>query len=269
MGFRELTIGVGTSQIPPKKCVKIIEKALEIGYRHIDTAQYYENESAVGKGIARSSVEREDIFIATKVRPSNLGKDDVKRSVERSLERLGVSKVDLLYVHGPSGAYDPDTTIQAFNDLRDRGVFDHFGVSNFSSAQIRKAATVSNSPIYTNQIEMHPLYKPDKMLKFAHDHDIYIVAYSPFGRGIVFNDNKLVEIASRYDTSVAKISLAWILSKQNVVPIPKASSINHLRDNYEAINFDLLPRDVARIDSIDRTNKMIDPFSSDNFSEDM
>jgi 2,5-diketo-D-gluconate reductase B len=255
-----LPMGLGTSNVPVDRCADVVEWALDIGYRHVDTAQYYDTEAAVGRGLARSDVDREDVVVATKVRPSNLGYDDVLRSVEESLDRLGVDAVDLLYVHGPAGAYDPEATVDVFNELHDRGAFDHFGVSNFSPDQVREASRRAAMPVVANQVEMHPLYQQADLHAFARETDLQLVAYSPLARGAVFEVDVLDEVAAAHDASVAQVSLAWLSSKEHVVPIPKASSRDHLADNFGARDLELTPAEVERIDAIGRVEKVIEPF---------
>ncbi|MGM0590046.1 MAG: aldo/keto reductase [Halobacteriota archaeon] len=260
----QLPLGFGVSKIPPEQVTDVVETALDVGYRHVDNAQYYGNAKAVGEALARSNVDRDDLFITTKVKPDNLGFEGVLRSVPESLDRLGLDRVDLLYVHGPYGEYDPDATIDAFDELYERGLYDRFGVSNFSIEQLEEAADRADAPIFANQVEMHPLYRQEEMLEYCQSNGIQLVAYSPLGRRRVFEVDLLAELASTYDTSVAQVTLAWLLNKDNVVPIPKASSRTHLEANFAAQDLELDDADVARIDGIDETVKVIDPFEPDN-----
>ncbi|MFB6202279.1 MAG: aldo/keto reductase [Halorhabdus sp.] len=255
-----LPMGLGTSNVPVDRCADVVEWALDIGYRHVDTAQYYDTEAAVGRGLARSDVDRGDVVVATKVRPGNLGYEDVLRSVEESLDRLDVDAVDVLYVHGPAGAYDPEATIDAFEELHDRGAFTRFGVSNFSPAQVREASERATMTVFANQVEMHPLYQQDDLHAFARETGLQLVAYSPLARGAVFEVDVLQEVAAAHDASVAQVSLAWLSSKENVVPIPKASSRDHLADNFRARDLELSATEIERIDAIDRVEKVIEPF---------
>ncbi|MFC6726432.1 aldo/keto reductase, partial [Halobium palmae] len=148
-------VGFGTGGTEGDACTDAVVGALDAGYRHVDTAQMYGNEGAVGRGIRESDVDRDDVVLATKVHPSNLAGDDVLETARESLDRLGADRVDLLYVHWPTDAYDPEETLPAFDDLRDRGVVDHVGVSNFTPALLDEARAILDAPIAAHQVECH------------------------------------------------------------------------------------------------------------------
>lgn len=252
-------LGLGTWQNEdPEQCAESVRKALEVGYRHVDTAKAYHNEDAVGDGIAAADVQREEVFVATKVWAGDLAYDDVIESAERSADRLGVETIDLLYIHWPSHAYEPEETLPAFDELVDRGVIDRVGVSNFTPEQIERAQDVLESPLFANQVEMHPYLQQAELRAFAEGTDLNLVAYSPLGRGTVLEDGTLADIAEKHDASVAQISLAWLRAK-GVTAIPKATSEAHIRDNFESVTLDLDAEDVAAIDAIDRTDRQVDP----------
>nr|WP_044951177.1 aldo/keto reductase [Halorhabdus tiamatea] len=252
-------LGLGTwENEDPEQCADSVATALEMGYRHVDTAKAYHNEDAVGDGIAAADVPREDVFVATKVWAGDLAYDDVIESAERSADRLGVETIDLLYIHWPSHAYEPEETLPAFDELVDRGVIDRVGVSNFTPDQIERARDVLESPLYANQVEMHPYLEQAELRAFAAETDLNLVAYSPLGRGTVLDDETLAEIAEKHDASVAQVSLAWLREK-GVTAIPKATSEAHIRDNFESVGLDLDAEDVATIDDIDRTDRQIHP----------
>jgi len=252
-------LGLGTWQNEdPEQCTESVRAALEMGYRHVDTAKAYHNESAVGDGIAAAAVPREEVFLATKVWAGDLAYEDVIESAERSAERLGVETIDLLYIHWPSHAYDPEETLPAFDELLDRGVIDRVGVSNFTPEQIERAREVLDAPLFANQVEMHPYLKQEELRAFAAEDDLNLVAYSPLGRGTVLDDDTLGEIAAKHDASVAQVSLAWLREK-DVTAIPKATSEAHIRDNFESVSLDLDDADIAAIDAIDRTDRQIQP----------
>jgi len=252
-------LGLGTWQNEdPEQCTESVRTALEMGYRHVDTAKAYDNEAAVGDGIAAADVPREDVFVATKVWAGDLAHDDVIDSAERSAERLGVETIDLLYIHWPAHAYEPAETLPAFDELIDRGVIDRVGVSNFTPEQIERARAVLDAPLFANQVEMHPYLKQEELRAFAAETDLNLVAYSPLGRGTVLEDEILAEIAEKHDASVAQVSLAWLREK-GVTAIPKATSEAHIRDNLESASLDLDDADIAAIDDIDRTDRQIHP----------
>ncbi|RLM57678.1 aldo/keto reductase [Halobellus sp. Atlit-31R] len=252
-------LGLGTWQNDdPDECAHAVETALEAGYRHIDTAQAYRNEESVGRGIAAADVPREDVFLATKVWIDNLAYDDVLATTEESLDRLGVDYVDLLYVHWPSRTYDPEGTFRALDELVDAGHVEHVGISNFEPEQVDEAIEQSSAPIFANQVELHPLLPQAELREHCADRDVEMVAYSPLARGEVFNVPELTEIAERHDASEAQVSLAWLREK-GVTAIPKATSEEHILDNWGSLGVDLDADDVAAIDAIDRTDRRVDP----------
>jgi len=252
-------LGLGTWQNDdPEQCTNSVETALEAGYRHVDTAQAYGNEEAVGKGIERADVDREDVFLATKVWIDNLASDDVLETAEESLDRLGVDRVDLLYVHWPARAYDPEETLAAFDELYDEGKIDRVGVSNFEPDQVDEAMDVLDAPLFANQVELHPFLPQAELREHCADRDVEVVAYSPLARGEVFGNPTMSEVAEKHGVSEAQVSLAWLREK-GVTAIPKATSPDHVRDNWASLDLDLDPEDVERIDAIDRRDRRVDP----------
>jgi len=252
-------LGLGTwKNAEPETCATSVQQALEMGYRHIDTAQAYSNEQAVGTGIAKASVDREEVFVATKVWIDNLAYDDVLETTDESLQRLGLNSVDLLYVHWPARSYDPESTLAAFNELFEQGRVDRIGVSNFEPDQLREAVDISEAPIVANQIECHPLFKQPDLREAAADLDIPLVAYSPLARGDVFDVPEIKEIAGNHGVSPAQVSLAW-LRQRGLVAIPKATSRAHIRDNWLSLSLTLRDDELARIDAIDDAGRCVDP----------
>jgi 2,5-diketo-D-gluconate reductase B len=252
-------LGFGTwENEDPEQCTESVRTALETGYRHIDTAQAYGNEESVGEGIERADVPREDVFLATKVWISNLGYDDVIHSTTQSLDDLGVESVDLLYTHWPSGEYDPEDTLSAFAELKDRGAIDRIGVSNFELEHLDTAREVLDEPLFAEQAECHPLLPQDELRGYCDDHDIEFVAYSPLARGKVFEIDELGEIAEKHDVSEAQISLAWLREK-DVTVIPKATSADHIEDNWASLGVDLDDEEIEKIDAIDERERQVDP----------
>ncbi len=252
-------LGLGTWQnTDPEQCAESVRTALETGYRHIDTAQAYDNEAYVGEGLAAADVDREEIFLATKVWTSNLGYDDVLETARESLDRLGVDYVDLLYVHWPANAYDPEETLSAFDELYDEGLIRNVGVSNFEPENLEVAVDVLDAPIFANQVEMHPLLPQERVREACAAHDIEVVAYSPLARGAVFDQPEISEIAADRGVSEAQVSLAWLREK-GVTAIPKATGEDHIADNWRSLALDLDDEEVAAIDAIDETSREVDP----------
>jgi len=252
-------LGLGTwENDDPEACAASVETALEMGYRHIDTAQAYGNEAAVGEGIAAADVDREEVFLATKVWIDNLAHDDVIATTEASLDRLGVDSVDLMYVHWPSRTYDAEETLAAFNELHADGKIDRIGVSNFEPDQLREAIELSDAPIVANQVECHPLLQQEELREVAAEEGVELVAYSPLARGDVFDVPELQAIADDHDASAAQVSLAW-LRQQGVTAIPKATSEAHIRDNWQSLSLTLSDDEIDRIESIEQTGRRVDP----------
>jgi diketogulonate reductase-like aldo/keto reductase len=252
-------LGLGTWQNDdPEQCAESVRTALEMGYRHVDTAQAYGNEEAVGEGIARADVPREDVFLATKVWISDLAHDDVLATAKQSLDRLGVDSVDLLYIHWPARTYDPEETIAAFDQLYDEGKIEHFGVSNFEPHHVETAREYAAVPILANQVECHPLLQQAELREYAAETDLELVAYSPLARGKVFDNETIVDVAEDHDASPAQVSLAWLRAK-GVTAIPKATGEDHLRDNFESLALELTEDEVARIDDIDDEARLVHP----------
>jgi 2,5-diketo-D-gluconate reductase B len=252
-------LGLGTWQNEDHdQCAESVRTALDMGYRHIDTAQIYRNEEAVGEGLAAADVDREDIFLATKVWTSNLSREDVLATTEESLDKLGTDYVDLLYVHWPANEYDPEDTLPAFEKLEDDGRIRNIGVSNFEPHHVDRAREVLDAPIFANQIELHPFLQQEELRTYAEETDLNLVAYSPLSRGEVFGHDTLAEIAEAHGVSEAQVSLAWIREK-GLTAIPKATSEEHIRDNWESLTLELSDEEVARIDAIETTERQVHP----------
>ena len=253
-------IGLGTWQhTDPEQCVESMGLALEMGYRHIDTAQSYDNEELVGRGIAESDVDREEVFLATKVSTSNLAYDDVLESTRESREKLGVDTIDLLYVHWPRRTYDPERTLTAFQELHDDGVIAHIGVSNFEPRHLDEAATVLDTPVFANQVEMHPLCPQHELVERAQRDGHWLVAYSPLARGAIFDHPDIAAVTEAEGITPAQVCLAWCLSKDRVAVIPKATGEAHLRENFEAGEIELSTESIERLDDIEKRDRQVNP----------
>ncbi|MCU4800888.1 aldo/keto reductase [Halobacteria archaeon HArc-gm2] len=254
-------VGIGTwENTDPDACTNAVETALEMGYRHVDTAEAYGNEEHVGEGIARASVDREDVFLATKVHYESTGVayDEVVETAHGSLDRLGVEYLDLLYVHWPLGNYDPEDTLSAFDDLVAAGVTRNVGVSNFEPRQVETAIDVLDEPLFANQVEMHPLLQQDDLVNHAQEHDYYLVAYSPLARGDVFDVPEIQDVAAKHGVSEAQVSLAWLREKENVVAIPKATTEDHVADNWASLDLSLDEEDLTAINGIEREDRHVE-----------
>jgi len=198
------TLGIGTWQNEDHdQCAESVRTALDHGYRHVDTAQAYRNEEAVGRGIAEADVDREDVFLATKVWTSNLAHDDVLETTEESLDRLRTDYLDLLYVHWPANEYDPEETLSAFAELRDEGAIERIGVSNFEPRHLDEARDVLGELPFANQVEFHPLLPQEVLVRGVRLEvllgeqrvELELVAYSPLARGEVFDIPEIQDVA--------------------------------------------------------------------------
>ncbi|MFC4449460.1 aldo/keto reductase [Halorussus aquaticus] len=253
-------LGLGTwENTDDDTCAESVRQALEMGYRHIDTAQAYDNEEYVGQGIADADVDRDDVFLATKIWTSNLSYDDVIHTAKESLDELGVDYVDLLYVHWPANEYDPEDTLPAFDQLHDDGLVENVGVSNFEPRHLDEAQEILDAPVFANQVEMHPLLPQDELVEYGQENDVNLVAYSPLARGKVFDVPEIQDVAEKHDASAAQVSLAWLLQRDGVAAIPKASSEDHIRDNWGALDLELDAEDVEKIESIEERDRRVDP----------
>jgi 2,5-diketo-D-gluconate reductase B len=252
-------LGIGTYQNDdPEQCTESVRTALDMGYRHVDTAQGYENETAVGDGIAASSVAREDVYLASKITTSKLAYEDAIHSTHESAEKLGVDTIDLMYVHWPINSYDPVDTIEALNDLHADGLIRDVGLSNFRVDQLEAAMERLDSPLVAHQVECHPMLPQQELRAHAVEHDYWLVAYCPIARNEVTEVEAIREVAEKHDASPAQVSLAWLMAKENVVAIPKATSEAHIRDNWEARTLDLDDEDIAAIDDIGERRRLVD-----------
>lgn len=239
-------LGFGTWSMTGDTCRAAVETALETGYRHIDTAQMYDNEDAVGQAIADSAVPREEVFLVTKILRQNLAYDDVLNSVEGSLQRLGTD-IDLLLIHAPSRSVPIEESIEAMNELQERGAVEHIGVSNFSVEQMEQAVAASATPILTNQVEYHPFESQTEILEFCIENDVVLTAYSPLAKGRVVDNEVLEAIGRRHEKTAAQVALRWLLQQEVVAAIPKASSHEHVEENFDVFDFELGSDEMAQI----------------------
>lgn len=243
-------VGLGTMAIENHET---ITTAIDLGYRHLDTAQIYDNEGVVGNAIAASGVDREELTVATKVWADSLSADDIVSTTETSMDRLGVDRVDLLYIHRPTDTYDPQETLAAFDRLYKSGTIGGVGLSNFTVDQLEVAQRELSAPIAAHQVEFHPFWWSADLLEHAQTSEYPLVAYSPLAGGTVQESETIVDIAAAHETTPEAVTLAWLLSKPTVVTIPKASSRQHLEANLQARAVTLTDDECRRIDEIDRT----------------
>lgn len=252
-------LGLGTYRNEAfEQCAESVRTALEVGYRHVDTAQSYGNEDAVGEGLQRASVDRDDAFVATKLSTGNLAREDVLESARESAARLGIEVIDLLYVHWPIRTYEPDETLPALDQLREEGLIRHVGLSNFEPHQLEEAIDVLETPVFAHQVEHHPLLPQQALRRSAVENGHWLVAYSPLAKGEVAEVPVLVDIADAHDATPFQVSLAWLLQEDHVAPVPKATSEAHIRENYGALELELTADECARIDALGIERRLVD-----------
>ncbi len=244
-------LGFGTWQLDNGTAIPLVEKALEVGYRHIDTAQIYRNERDVGAAIKNSGIKRDEIFLTTKVWIDHFADGDLQRSAQRSLEKLGVDHVDLLLLHWPKPDVPLAETLKALNEVRSRGWTRAIGLSNFPSALLEEAAKLSDAPIATDQVEYHP-YLSLKTLKAKADAlGTSITAWSPLAQGKVATDPVLVEIGRAHGKTPGQVTLRWLI-QQGVIAIPRTSNPARIAENFDVLDFALTDEEMARIHGLAR-----------------
>jgi 2,5-diketo-D-gluconate reductase B len=251
-------LGFGTWQLTGADCVEGVKHALELGYRHIDTAAVYNNEEAVGRGIREAGVDRESIFLVTKLWHTDLRPGAVHTAVRDSLRRLETDHVDLMHIHWPSTDGVPlADTLGALDEAREQGLVRHVGVCNFTPTQVKQAAALTE--LLTVQVEYHPFLSQDDLLHLCRRHGLALTAYSPLARGRVLDHPVLQDIAREHDATPAQVALAWLLGKDSVSVIPKAASAEHRATNLAASGMVLDPDSIRRIEALADGGRIVDP----------
>ena len=252
-------IGFGTLRNNGEAATALVAAALAEGYRHIDTAHYYGNEEAVGRGIARSPVPRDQIWLTTKIlHPKAPPVSDVMVAAEDSLRRLGVDDVDLLLVHWPTSATPLEEALEAFVRLREQGKARAIGVSNFTLEDLTDAVRLADG-IAVNQVEYHPYLDQSRLLGFMREHGLVLTAHSSLALGKVLEDPDLQEIAAERGNTVAQVALRWLVQQEQVTAIPGAENVEQLRENLGALEIALSEDEMTRIGALARGLRGVDP----------
>lgn len=239
------SLGFGTARMDDDETQRrAIDAAIAAGYRHIDTAQTYGSETAVGDAVRESGVDREEFFLTTKLSGVNRAADLVKSSTRKSLDRLDTDYVDLLLIHWPNELIRQEETLAAMNDLRDDGLVRHLGVSNFSVDGLRAAIASSDAPIVTNQVEYHVRNRQDELLHCCIENDVVLTAYSPLDVGRLVDDADVAAVADRYGKTAAQVAIRWLLDQPQVAAIPLSTVPAHVRENVDALGFELTDEDL-------------------------
>jgi len=255
-GTRMPLLGLGTWGLDGDRCYRTVREALSLGYRHIDTATMYRNEEEVGRAVRDSGLRRNQVFITTKVASWEQGYEGTLDACRGSLQRLGVEAIDLYLIHWPVAGKNVDTW-RAMEELLAKGRCRAIGVSNFSIPQLEELMEKGTVVPAVNQIELNPFVYDREMLDFCDRNGIQVIAYSPLTRGTCLQERTLLEVAQAYRKSAAQVLLRWALQK-GVAVIPKASSVEHLRENRDVFDFELYNGDMDKLDALDTIGCIID-----------
>ncbi len=251
-------VGLGTWELRGRACARVVEQALRLGYRHVDTAEMYDNEREVGEALRASGVGRDDVFITTKIWPSHFAPHELERAAKGSLARLRLSEVDLMLLHWPNPQIPLSETLGALCKVKQSGFARHIGVSNFTVPLIAEAVRLASEPLVCNQIEMHPFLDQSKVTAACRAKGMAVVAYSPIARGAAKNDAMLARVAAAHGKSAAQVCLRWLV-QQGIAVIPRSSRIEHLSENCAIFDFQLSEAEMAAIRSLaHRDGRIVD-----------
>lgn len=245
-GARIPAIGLGTWELRGCSCARLVEQALRLGYRHIDTAEIYENEREVGEGLRASGVPRGEVFVTTKVWTDHLAPHEFERATKASLTRLRLSEVDLLLVHWPNPRIPLAETIGALCRMKSAGFARHIGVSNFTVPLVEAAVRAATEPLVVNQIEWHPFLDQSKVRAACKAHGIAITAYCPLARGRIIGNDVLVGIGKAHGKSAAQVSLRYLIQEGAIV-IPRTAKVQRLSENFAIFDFTLSEAEMTAI----------------------
>jgi 2,5-diketo-D-gluconate reductase A len=247
-------LGFGVFQIPPRDTERAVEAALAIGYRHIDTAEMYGNEGGVGAAVRASALDREDLFLTSKLNNGFHRPDDARRAMDQTLSELGFDSVDLFLIHWPLPTlYDGDfvSTWKTMEEFRRDGRARSIGVSNFQVEHLQRLAAECEVVPAVNQIELHPYFSNEKADAYGRAHGIATEAWSPIAQGGVLDDPAIGEIARKVGRTPAQVVLRWHIQRGNIV-FPKSVNPVRMKENFELFDFELEPEDVSAIDALDQ-----------------
>ncbi len=251
-------VGLGTWELRGRGCARVVEQALRLGYRHIDTAEMYDNEREVGEGLRASGVKRGELFVTTKIWPNHFTPRDLERAARDCLARLRLTEVDLLLLHWPNPQVPLAETIGALCKVKRDGLARHIGVSNFTVALIEDALQASSEPLVCDQVECHPFLDQAKLITACRARGMALVAYSPLARGDFRRNEVLGRIAAAYKKTAAQICLRYLV-QQNIVVIPRTGKLERLSENAAIFDFTLSERDMSEIAALgSRDGRIVD-----------
>jgi 2,5-diketo-D-gluconate reductase B len=252
-------LGFGTFRMPGNEAQPVVESAIALGFRHIDTAAMYENEASVGAAIAASGVRREELFVTTKVWHDQLSPDALHRAFDTSRGRLRLDYVDLYMIHWPNRDMDMAATLEALMELHELGLTRAIGVCNFNLPMIRRTVEEIGAPIATHQVEYHPFLSQAPMLAYLRSKAIPLTAYAPLAQGRAANDATLAAVGSKHGVTAAQVAIAWLLDQEGVIAIPKAGRPESQKANLDALGIALDDEDRAAIATLPKDQRFVRP----------
>lgn len=251
------SLGFGTWQIQGDVCTNAVNIALEVGYRHIDTATAYENHLAIKPALQKSGLKREDYFLTSKLWIDSFGKQQALDAAKRALDELGVDYLDLYLMHWPVRDAEILPTLEAFIELKETGLVKEWGVSNTTVHHLQDYIDKGFHPSNV-QVEFHPSLNQKTLKEFCDKNNILLTAYSPIAQGADLKLEIIQKLAEKYSTSTSQVILNWIISK-GIVAIPKASSRDHIQDNFNTLKWEMSEEDIKAIDEVNTNNRLIVP----------
>lgn len=257
-GQRLPALGFGTWHLRGEHAVRTIRHALDVGYRHIDTATRYENEAEVGQALRESGIDRSEIFVATKIRWDQLDPAHVESRTRESLARLGLDHVDLLMPHWPSKTHATADVMRAFDKVRQLGLTRHIGLSNFTTALMREAIAATGDSLLANQVEYHPYLSQRRVLELLRAHDMALTAAVPLARGLINEDPVIRAIAEEHGKSPSQVTLRWLVQQENVIAIPKSGRDDRVLANFQIFDFVLSGPEMAAVDARLGDRRLVD-----------
>lgn len=258
-GAKIPAVGFGTITLKGDVCARAVQHAAQLGYRHFDTATFYGNEQDVGEGLRHAGVARDELFVTTKVRQSNLAPGDFERSVESSLKALGLDYLDLLLIHWPNPEIPQAVSIGELCKAKRNGLAKHIGVANFTVALLDEAVGLATEPLAVNQVEVHPFLDQSKVIAACRRHDMAVTAYCPLARGQIPSSETLARIGKAHGKSASQVSLRYLL-QLGLIVLPRSATPAHMQQNIDVFDFMLNETEMAEIRQLSTANlRMVDP----------
>jgi len=245
-------LGFGISRMSDEEVERIVPEALGVGFRHFDTAQIYANEAALGRALEMAGAKRDELFLTTKVWVDNYSPARFAPSIDESLEKLRVDKVDLLLLHWPGDKVPLGEQIALLNEARKAGKAKHIGVSNQNIALLRESVRLSEAPIVTNQVEIHPYFDQSRLLAAARDAGVSLTAYYAMAEGKVIGDPAIQAIAGKYGKTPAQVGLRWLVQQEGVIALSKTANVGRVAENFAIFDFALEPEDMGALHALAR-----------------